>query len=179
MKYILFPGVEEEYLICSKVQKFGYNPLPEIGQSIESAVLLYFPNTYKTKGQELVRSLNDAFERSDDQSFEKIVLKYNDLISTIPRDLIVKNLSSNPDVPVSFVHFLLHTCYTRAIYPHARKLKKYTSFSNFVYGELMPDFLTIVFKKCGLNSNSIFMDLGSGVGNCVIQASLEFGCKLS
>ncbi|QEU62135.1 Dot1 [Kluyveromyces lactis] len=179
MKYMLFPGVEEEYLIRSKVQKFGYNPLLEIGQSIESAVLLYFPNTYKTKGQALVRSLNDAFERSDDQSFEKIVLKYNDLISAIPRNLIVENLSSNPDVPVSFVHFLLHTCYTRAIYPHARKLKKYTSFSNFVYGELMPDFLTMVFKKCGLNSNSIFMDLGSGVGNCVIQASLEFGCKLS
>ncbi|CDO92073.1 unnamed protein product [Kluyveromyces dobzhanskii CBS 2104] len=179
LKSILFPDEEEKYLISSQVQKFDYNPLLEIGQSIESAVLLYFPDAYKPRGQNLVRSLNNAFEESDGLSFERAVRKFNQLVAEIPRDLIIKTLKSNTKIPVSFIHSILHTCYTRAIYPNARKLKNYTSFSNFVYGELMPNFLSKVYKQCGLNPNSIFMDLGSGVGNCVIQASLEFGCRLS
>lgn len=30
-----------------------------------------------------------------------------------------------------------------------------------------------------MNQQNVFLDLGSGVGNCVIQAALEYQCKYS
>lgn len=45
------------------------------------------------------------------------------------------------------------------------------------YGELRHIFMSKVIEQTNLNSNSVFVDLGSGVGNCVMQAALQAGCK--
>lgn len=179
LKSVVFPDCEERFPVHANIQKFGYDALLEIGQNIESAVRVYFPKRYKPRGEKLLEELNDTFEKADTPAFESVMHRFNMLVSEIPHELLIQELEVCPKIPVSFIHSLLHVCYTRSIYPNARKLKKYTSFSNFVYGELMPDFLTSVYRRCGLSSDSVFMDLGSGVGNCVIQAALEFGCKLS
>ncbi|OWB56953.1 methyltransferase activity protein [[Candida] boidinii] len=86
----------------------------------------------------------------------------------------VKNLDKFPLVSI---YEILNQCYIRTVLPEAKKLSSYKAFSNYVYGELMPSFLTMVYKQSGLDANSTFIDLGSGVGNCCIQAALEFGCK--
>jgi H3 lysine-79-specific histone-lysine N-methyltransferase len=54
--------------------------------------------------------------------------------------------------------------------------KSYKVWSNEVYGELLPNLLSEIFSVTGLGPNSLFMDLGSGVGNAVLQASLLTGC---
>ena len=41
----------------------------------------------------------------------------------------------------------------------------------------MPILLTRMFKQAGLKQSSVFVDLGSGVGNAVLQAALQFGCE--
>ena len=41
----------------------------------------------------------------------------------------------------------------------------------------MPSFVYQIIKDTGLNSEKLFLDLGSGVGNVVLHASLETGCK--
>jgi len=41
----------------------------------------------------------------------------------------------------------------------------------------MPHFISDIIAETCLNQNSFFIDLGSGVGNVVIQASLQSGCK--
>ncbi|KAG8220237.1 histone-lysine N-methyltransferase [Butyriboletus roseoflavus] len=46
-----------------------------------------------------------------------------------------------------------------------------------VYGELMPGFTSDIIAATGLNSSSLLMDLGSGVGNVLLQASLQTGCR--
>ncbi|GME83694.1 unnamed protein product [Ambrosiozyma monospora] len=80
-------------------------------------------------------------------------------------------------LPRAVVYEILNQCYTRTVLPRANKLRDYKPFSNMVYGELMPSFLTQVYRDCGLNKEKSFIDLGSGVGNCTIQAALEFGCE--
>jgi len=67
--------------------------------------------------------------------------------------------------------------YQRAVGPHALALNNYQAFTSQVYGELLPSFVSDIIKVTGLTSESIFVDLGSGVGNVVLQASLETGCK--
>jgi len=68
-------------------------------------------------------------------------------------------------------------CYTRQVSPHLDGLRKYTAFSSTVYGELLFPFLSKLFTDMNLNPSKTFVDLGCGVGNCIIQASGETGCS--
>jgi H3 lysine-79-specific histone-lysine N-methyltransferase len=56
-------------------------------------------------------------------------------------------------------------------------LKKYENGSDNVYGELLPRFISKIFRDTKLKSDQVFVDLGSGVGNVVLQAALEVGCE--
>ena len=46
-----------------------------------------------------------------------------------------------------------------------------------VYGELLPRFVSKIFQETNLTSSQVFVDLGSGVANVVLQAALEIGCE--
>ncbi|WVQ76370.1 hypothetical protein IAR50_006035 [Cryptococcus sp. DSM 104548] len=45
------------------------------------------------------------------------------------------------------------------------------------YGELKSAFMSRILEQTKLGPESVFVDLGSGVGNCVLQASLQAGCR--
>jgi hypothetical protein len=88
--------------------------------------------------------------------------------------------------------------YERAVGPEIERLSKYEAFSDNVYGELLPKFMMEMYlrffplfffgrrgcaddirkeRRCqqtGLGPNDVFVDLGSGVGNCVVQAALAY-----
>ncbi|KAF9524682.1 histone methylation protein DOT1-domain-containing protein [Crepidotus variabilis] len=66
--------------------------------------------------------------------------------------------------------------YQRTVGPNVPSLRRYEAFSSTVYGELMPSLIQEIIKLTGLNEKSLFLDLGSGVGNVVVQASLHSGC---
>ena len=80
-------------------------------------------------------------------------------------------------MPNDVVQRLVEEAYQRAVGPNIDMLKRYEAFSSEVYGELMPTFVSDIFRATGLSESSLFLDLGSGVGNVVLQASLETGCR--
>lgn len=65
--------------------------------------------------------------------------------------------------------------YARVVSVNSRKLRSYKAFTAEVYGELLPSFISEVLEKIDIRPNQKFYDLGSGVGNAVFQAALEFG----
>lgn len=67
--------------------------------------------------------------------------------------------------------------YQRSVGPHVHSLKQYEAFTSTVYGELMPSLVHEMIQITKLDENSLFLDLGSGVGNVVAQASLQTGCR--
>lgn len=67
--------------------------------------------------------------------------------------------------------------YQRTVGPNVPSLKQYEAFSSTVYGELMPGLSHEMIRLTKLHEDSLFLDLGSGVGNVVVQASLQTGCK--
>lgn len=81
------------------------------------------------------------------------------------------------DIPKKLLMQILEENYQRCVGPHVPKLKVYTAFSSNVYGEICPPFLYRILQEAGINENSLFMDLGSGVGNLVVQAALQTGCR--
>ncbi|KAI5297959.1 hypothetical protein KEM56_004407 [Ascosphaera pollenicola] len=80
-------------------------------------------------------------------------------------------------LPLSLVERILTQIYARTVSPRVETLKRYENGSDNVYGELLPRFITDIFKQTRLKSGQIFVDLGSGVGNVVLQAALEIGCE--
>jgi [histone H3]-lysine79 N-trimethyltransferase len=71
---------------------------------------------------------------------------------------------------------ILQDSYAWLIRPNRRLLSNYIPFSSCVYGELMPAFVDRIIELTQLSSSSLFLDLGSGIGSIVAQASLRTGC---
>ncbi|KAK5961238.1 histone methyltransferase DOT1 PWA37_001769 [Arxiozyma heterogenica] len=176
----LFFNKAEKFRVNFSKDVSRYNPMVEVGKFIEYVALIYLPDPYsQSLKDDIIPKLNEAYDISNGEYFVGMVKEYNNLIQKVPRYEIINHLKSVKKIPVSFIHDILQTVYIRTIYPRANQLKHYEAFSNYVYGELLPNFLSKIYKQCNLNQSSIFLDLGSGVGNCVIQAALEYQCKLS
>lgn len=85
-------------------------------------------------------------------------------------------LRSKSHVPLDWARRVLEQIYSRTVSPKVETLRRYENGSDDVYGELLPRFASDIFKKTKLNHDMTFLDLGSGVGNVVLQAALEIGC---
>jgi hypothetical protein len=59
---------------------------------------------------------------------------------------------------------------------NASLFRDYIPFSNETYGETRPIFVTELVKHVKITKNDVFFDLGSGIGNVVMQISLDTGC---
>ncbi|EIE90121.1 hypothetical protein RO3G_14832 [Rhizopus delemar RA 99-880] len=72
---------------------------------------------------------------------------------------------------------LLGDDFIRTVARRSHMLNVYQSFSDNVYGEIFPSLIDEFIKKTQINSNSVFMDLGCGIGNVVLQVAAQTGCK--
>lgn len=73
-------------------------------------------------------------------------------------------------------HEILAKCYSTVVKPNINLLRKYATASDNVYGELLPTLVDDIISATNITSESLFLDLGSGVGHVVMQASLRTGC---
>lgn len=140
-----------------------------------------------------LRLLQRAIRRRDGPLFLSTLESINQLLRSLkypplPSDVF---LPAPPNVLMSAVRAWTHPrgipekvllrivdeTYQRCVGPNIKNLHRYEAFSNEVYGELMPSFTSDIITATGLNSSSLLMDLGSGVGNVLIQASLQTGCR--
>ncbi|KAM0790720.1 hypothetical protein ACM66B_004575 [Microbotryomycetes sp. NB124-2] len=126
----------------------------------------------------LMRSLEKARAKRDGPAFLAEVERYNDAIRQLKADnKIVDNIRDMKGLRQQVWEKIAAQTYERAVGPEIEELRNYPAFSDNVYGELLPKFMAEIFQKTGLDSNSVFVDLGSGVGNCVVQAALATGCE--
>lgn len=139
----------------------------------------------------LLRALKRAINLQDGPLF----LRSLDAINTILRSIKYPTSSSSPysfptnpfmdmvdtwsepGLPKDVLMRIIDENYQRAVGPNVKTLKKYEAFSSTVYGELMPNLSYDIIKLTQLHEDSLFLDLGSGVGNVVVQAALQTGCK--
>ncbi|RKF78938.1 Histone-lysine N-methyltransferase, H3 lysine-79 specific [Golovinomyces cichoracearum] len=167
-----------------------FNPAEEIINVIKVVLDFYFAKDQaiclKDSENGLIRKLNkyyNIFARNVTDTkplfeFKNAVEIYNSAIEKeISNGTFIRNLGSAHHIPLNMVEFILQQTYSRAVSPNVEILKKYVNGTDNVYGELLPPFVSKVLYESGLTSESVFVDLGSGVGNVVLQAALEFGCE--
>ncbi|KAG0644823.1 histone methylation protein DOT1-domain-containing protein [Tuber brumale] len=126
----------------------------------------------------IVYNMRKAIRTEKAQDFLENLNKYNNLIAKYRRDGTIKaNIARMKSLPFPLVEHILSQAYARTVAPEVESLKDYEAFTSNVYGELLPNFTTKLFRESGLGPGKVFVDLGSGTGNVVLHAALETGCE--
>lgn len=159
-----------------------FKPLDEIIQVIDLVSRNYLPRAeldfFSNDNNGTLRRLKRAISRQSEQEFREVIKEYNDLITRRRMDgTISTKLDTMHHLDLPLVERILTQTYSRTVSPQVGSLKQYENGTDNVYGELLPRFLSQIFKDTKLKSDQIFVDLGSGVGNTVLQAALEVGCE--
>lgn len=126
----------------------------------------------------LIRRLRRSVTTSSLSSFLSVLTDYNKLLSqemsSLPSTL--PDLLPSP-LPLPLVEHILTQTYARTVSPTVDTLRQYSNGTDNVYGELLPRFISQLFSDVHLSSQQVFVDLGSGVANVVLQAALQVGCE--
>ncbi|KAI0382822.1 histone H3-K79 methyltransferase [Hypomontagnella monticulosa] len=127
--------------------------------------------------RQMERAISEKFR--DVPSFREALQNYNDkLLELVKNGTVAKNIEQLHHLPPSLVSFILTQVYDRTVAPKVEMLTKYEMGSDNVYGELLHPFITkLLVEQTKMTSDQVFIDLGSGVGNVVLQAALEIGCR--
>lgn len=122
--------------------------------------------------------LSPTKKAHDLSTIRHLISTFNDLVNIgVHTGTIASAIDALPSIPLPLTERLLSQTYVRTISPSTDLLKKYTTGSDNTYGELKPIFCSQIFAETALTSDKVFLDLGSGVGNVVIQAALETGAE--
>ncbi|KAF9261890.1 DOT1-domain-containing protein [Marasmius fiardii PR-910] len=139
-----------------------------------------------------LRAIQRAIHRQDGPLFVKSVEQINTLLRTLkypklpsdpfapaPRNSLRDRVEmwTEKGLPHKVLMRIIEENYQRCVGPNVQSLRRYEAFTSAVYGELMPSLVHEIVQLTKLNENSLFLDLGSGVGNVVVQASLQTGCR--
>lgn len=187
-----FDMAELQYPSRSRKEKFqlkfpkneleDYKPMEDIIETIKTICEFYLPadlSEYHTSEDTgYARRFNKAWQRQDIDEFLDIVKDFNTMMKKLIEDgSIQKEMLNRGTLHLDWVRRILDQIYARTVSPKVESLRAYQNGSDNVYGELLPRFCSDIFKQTKLTSEQIFVDLGSGVGNVVLQAALEIGCE--
>ena len=123
--------------------------------------------------------LSRAIKRQSEGEVRNIIEEWNRaLINLRDSGVISKVLDDYRSLHPDLVERILTQTYSRIVSPRVSSLREYENGTDNVYGELLPKFVSnILHRDTSLKSDQLFVDLGSGVGNVVLQAALEIGCE--
>ncbi|KAF2762589.1 DOT1-domain-containing protein [Pseudovirgaria hyperparasitica] len=172
----------ERFLLMKGRESESFDPVEDIVQTIYQVCKHYFPPAQTEELTDdisgIPRRLRTAVYKKSQSDFLKVVEEYNTLVSTSLADgTIPRALQASHTVSLELVERILSQCTSRTVSPHVALLRQYENGGNNVYGELLPRFIHLIFREMALTSSSVFVDLGSGVGNVVLQAALETGAE--
>lgn len=123
----------------------------------------------------------DCFNDGKKKEFTAAVEAYNVALQALMEDgVLSRNIGKSHQVSYALVDCLLDQVYERVVSPQIKTLKmkmKSENTKDNTYGELLHNFVSKIIQETTLTSDQVFVDLGSGVGNVVLQAALEAGCE--
>ncbi|KAK2808276.1 Nucleosomal histone H3-Lys79 methylase [Emmonsiellopsis sp. PD_5] len=179
-----YPGASlgEKYQLVVPRDKDGFKPLDDIVHAVDIISQNYIPEEHAHLFNDEVTGINRRFRRalahSSKSEFQDAINEYNKTIINLRTNNAIPNhLDSMHNLSLPLVERILTQIYGRTVSPRVESLRQYENGTDNVYGELLPRFISDIFKQTKLKSDQVFVDLGSGVGNVVLQAALETGCE--
>ncbi|RKP23195.1 histone-lysine N-methyltransferase [Syncephalis pseudoplumigaleata] len=90
---------------------------------------------------------------------------------------IVRRRGASGELPFELVCHITYQVYSRIVAPQVESLQNYKAFSNFVYGEINPPLMREIIREARITHDSVFVDLGCGIGNAVLHVAAQTGCE--
>ena len=135
------------------------------------------PPKFSGAADSILTKLERAAQAADGPAFLAAVADYNVQITTLRyQKAFLKNVAAMPGLDDRLWTRVAAQAYERTVGPEIGRLKAYVAFSDNVYGELLPRLVADIVHLTDLGPGKLMVDLGSGVGNCCVQASLASGC---
>lgn len=182
--FLQYPSAsqKEKYHLVFPREPDEFKPIAEIVHVIDTVADHYIfeeeAHIFNDESQGIRRKVRRALTHTSEAEFRETIELYNCTIDRLRRDgSIAKKLDANHRLELSLVERILTQIYSRTVSPRVESLRRYENGTDNVYGELLPRFISTIFKETKLKSDQLFVDLGSGVGNVVLQAALEIGCE--
>ena len=174
-------SARERFYLADSTESDGYKSMDDIRETVKHVCLNYLPEAEAEKYSDEVtgfdRRLARALNHGRKEEYLATIEEYNALIKKRLEDgTIAKVLSGKHSINRSWTQRILDQVCSRTVSPHVETLREYKNGTDNVYGELLYDFVSDIFEATGLRADQTFVDLGSGVGNVVLQAALEIGC---
>ncbi|KAI7903704.1 histone methylation protein DOT1-domain-containing protein [Cokeromyces recurvatus] len=162
--------------------KDEYNPISDLMRTAELIYEYYLtPKQQELLGdqsQGIMRNLTKYRNRRCGPGFAQAVKDFNKVIRHLKAEgALSKNAKDMCHPNYDLTCHILYQVYSRTVARQADALNNYQAFSNNVYGEINPILVKEFISKTGLNSRSVFMDLGCGIGNVVLQVAAQTGCE--
>lgn len=173
----------ENYELVIPIQRDDFKALEDIREVMETIISNYLPPeeaaSLTNDSTGLLRRIKRAVDKLAGSEYVDHIKEWNDtLVEYREKGVLSKTVDSWKSIDLGLLERILTQTYSRTVSPRVHQLRQYQNGTDNVYGELLPKFLSMVFKKdTKLKSDQVFVDLGSGVGNCVLQAALEIGCE--
>ncbi|KAL8658148.1 MAG: hypothetical protein Q9226_001231 [Calogaya cf. arnoldii] len=173
---------QERFDLVEPLQKDDFKPIEDITETLEVVMDYYLPPEdaalFKNDSHGLIRRLKRAIDKRYGQAFMSLIQEWNNAITEARIDgRIARVLDESSELDLRLIERILTQTYARIVSPRVSTLRQYENGTDNVYGELLPKFVSDIFRVTGLGSDHVFVDLGSGVGNVTLQAALEVGCE--
>ncbi|KAI7871696.1 histone-lysine N-methyltransferase, H3 lysine-79 specific [Spinellus fusiger] len=139
------------------------------------------PAQQKELGEEsqgIMRNLTKYKNRRHASGFMQAVHDFNKVIRELKeKGEIKKNVKQMQHPSYELACHVLYQVYSRTVAHEAEALNNYAAFSNNVYGEINSILVKEFIERTGIVSSNVFMDLGCGIGNVVLQVAAQTGCE--
>ncbi|KAI8365561.1 histone methylation protein DOT1-domain-containing protein [Blakeslea trispora] len=163
--------------------KDEYNPITDLMRTAELIYECYLEPEQQEKylgnqSHGIMRNLTKYRNRRHATGFVQAVKDFNKVMRQLKTDgILSQNAKAMCHPNYDLACHILFQVYSRTVARQAEALNNYQAFSNNVYGEINPILVKEFIAKTGLNSRSVFMDMGCGIGNVVLQVAAQTGCE--
>ncbi|RKO97931.1 DOT1-domain-containing protein [Caulochytrium protostelioides] len=179
------PNAKERYTLAYPTTAGEANPVHDIYTTVplilENCVTEAYASRFGTNRHGILRSIMKACHTKDPHGLASAIEDYNDEMQhywsalSLPDDTFVPFLAQSASYDL-VVH-MMEQSYARTVAPFADALNHYTGFSNNVYGEIKHRLVAQIMNTVKLKPGMVYLDMGSGIGNTVLQVAAEHNCE--
>ncbi|KAJ1327220.1 hypothetical protein BSLG_010562 [Batrachochytrium salamandrivorans] len=166
----------------SRTSEIEYNPINDIYVTTQMIGQHCISKEYaKEIGDPrsgIIRSVIKACHRRDPIALQSAVSDFNAVVVRLKgQGVFEQDEIRGPPASCELITHILEQAYARSVAPLAHLLNNYEGFSNNVYGEIKHSFVRDIIKHADIQPHHTFLDMGSGIGNVIIQVAAECLCE--
>ena len=181
-----YPGAkaQERFPIVYPIKDTCFNPIHDLFYTVQYIVQECISKEqvgpFGNKKQGILRNVMKACTKRELSLLESELTLFNHQMVELKKKNGLNEVPNEITGDAASYHLICHILeqsYSRAVAPESHLLRHYPGFSNNVYGEIKQNFVDSIIKKARIQPHYTFLDMGSGIGNVVLQIAAQCLCE--